>query len=55
MQENPISENSIRKISEGDFRKLLTLLDSIKFGSVTLVIQDGRVVQMEKNEKVRLK
>ncbi|WP_249366415.1 YezD family protein [Neobacillus rhizophilus] len=30
------------------------MLESIKFGSITLVIQDGKVVQIEKNEKVRL-
>lgn len=42
-------------ISEADLDKLLKLLDSIKFGSVTLVIQEGKVVQMERNEKVRLK
>lgn len=30
------------------------MLNTIKFGSITLVIQDGKVVQIEKNEKVRL-
>ena len=29
-------------------------LQSIRFGTVTLVIQDGRVIQVEKNEKIRL-
>ena len=29
-------------------------LESIRFGTVTLVVQDGRVVQVEKNEKIRL-
>jgi hypothetical protein len=42
-------------LSDKDFERLHKLLDSIKFGSVTLVIQDGKIVQMEKNEKVRLK
>ena len=27
---------------------------SVRFGTVTLVIQDGRVVQLDKNEKIRL-
>ncbi|WP_370464996.1 YezD family protein [Neobacillus kokaensis] len=31
------------------------MLESLKFGSITLVVQDGRIVQIEKNEKVRLK
>jgi hypothetical protein len=30
------------------------MLDTLQFGSITLVIQDGKVVQIEKNEKVRL-
>lgn len=30
------------------------MLEKVKFGSITLVIQDGKVVQIEKNEKVRL-
>lgn len=29
-------------------------LSSIRFGTVTLVIQDGRVVQVDKNEKIRI-
>ena len=29
-------------------------LASIRFGTVTLVVQDGRVIQVEKNEKIRL-
>ncbi|WP_081415846.1 YezD family protein [Peribacillus kribbensis] len=30
------------------------MLASVKYGSITLVIQDGKVIQIEKNEKVRL-
>lgn len=29
-------------------------LESIRFGTVTLVVQDGRVIQVEKHEKIRL-
>lgn len=27
---------------------------SIRFGTVTLVVQDGRVIQVDKNEKIRI-
>ena len=37
------------------FEKIKTLLDDLKFGSITLIVQDGKVIQIEKNEKVRLK
>lgn len=37
------------------FKKLQDMLKDIKFGSITLVVQDGKVIQIEKNEKHRLK
>lgn len=36
------------------YKVLENMLKSLKFGSITLVVQDGRIVQIEKNEKVRL-
>lgn len=30
------------------------MLQNLKFGSVTLVVQNGKVIQLEKSEKVRL-
>lgn len=30
------------------------ILQGMKFGSITLVVQDGRIIQIEKNEKIRL-
>ncbi|MDF0728037.1 YezD family protein [Cytobacillus sp. S13-E01] len=30
------------------------MLETLKYGSITLVIQDGKIVQIDKNEKVRL-
>lgn len=35
-------------------RLICEALKSIRFGAVTLVIQDGRVIQIDKNEKIRL-
>lgn len=35
------------------FRELKNALESIRYGSVELVIHDGRVVQLERREKVR--
>ncbi|WP_394233343.1 YezD family protein [Niallia oryzisoli] len=37
------------------FEQLKQLLQEMKFGSITLVIQDGKVIQLDKVEKVRLK
>ncbi|WP_420912400.1 DUF2292 domain-containing protein [Mesobacillus campisalis] len=35
--------------------KVQELLNKVKFGSITLIIQDGVVIQIEQNEKIRLK
>ncbi len=35
--------------------KVREALKTIRYGTVTLVIQDGRVIQIDKSEKIRLK
>ena len=35
--------------------ELQKIISSVKYGSVTLIIQDGVQLQIEKNEKIRLK
>lgn len=46
-------EKSILKREQ--LQELERIIASIKFGSVTLIIQDGVLLQIEKNEKIRLK
>ena len=41
-------------ISDGNLKKLIDLIGEVKFGSITVVIQDGKVIQLERNEKLRL-
>jgi hypothetical protein len=36
-------------------RQVREALRTIRFGTVTLVIQDGHIVQIDKSEKIRLK
>jgi len=38
-----------------DLQKLLNLVKAVKYGSVTLMIQDGQWIQIDVNEKIRLK
>lgn len=35
-------------------RKIREALASIRYGTITLVIQDSRVIQLDKSEKIRL-
>ncbi len=36
-------------------KQLDEMLQSLAYGSITIIVQDGKVVQLEKNEKVRIK
>ena len=40
-------------VSEKDLETIVKFIESVKFGSISIIIQDGRIVQIEKNEKVR--
>ena len=42
-------------VSKCDIEKILQLTKTIKYGSITLVIQDGVLIQIETSEKIRLK
>jgi hypothetical protein len=43
-----------RIISRENFEKVLTYLSDVEFGTVTLILQNGKVVQVEKLEKIRI-
>jgi hypothetical protein len=49
--------NSIRKniIHERDVKKIVEFLETIQYGSVTVIVQDGKILQIEKSEKIRIK
>jgi hypothetical protein len=42
-------------LSEENYRLLLEYIESIRYGSVLILIQDGKIMQIEKNEKIRLR
>ena len=42
------------KLSGEVERALRDALRTIRFGTVTLVVQDGKIIQIERNEKFRL-
>lgn len=44
-----VGEEELRRIQE----ELVQALSAIRFGSIEIVIQDARVVQIERREKVR--
>ncbi len=54
---NEIKVNSAPKnsLTHNDIQKLLKLANGVSFGSITLFIQDGKAIQIEKHEKMRLR
>jgi hypothetical protein len=54
-----IKQHVILRKSDGPqrpeaMRKLEEMLRTLRYGSITLVIQDGKVSQIDKTEKIRL-
>jgi hypothetical protein len=54
MAEDKKTAEKTEPLSESDLKQLAEILSTVRHGSVTLVIQNGKVVQIEKNEKIRL-
>ena len=46
--------SSYDRLEGEDIKLLLEYIKKIKYGSVTVNIQDGKIVQIEKSEKIRL-
>jgi hypothetical protein len=54
MVDNKDQDVLSKVLGEKVFKDLVVILSTLQFGSVTLVIQNGKVIQIEKNEKIRL-
>ena len=46
-ERSPILEKNIELLSE--------LVSKTRYGSITILIQDGVIIQIDKNEKIRIK
>ncbi len=42
-------------VRQETMKTVLAVMDSISYGSVTLLIQDGKILEIEKKEKIRLR
>jgi hypothetical protein len=49
------SDSIAHIITDEDLELLLTYIDEVRFGSVTIHIRENTVVQIEKNEKIKLR
>ena len=46
--------NDKNNLSSESLNLILNILNEIKYGTLTLVVQNGKVIQIERNEKIRL-
>ena len=53
MAENSQKPNTA--LTEAQIRKIQEAVKDIRYGTVTLVFQDGRLIQIDRSEKIRLK
>lgn len=52
-----VMENKIVKheLGKEQLELIQEMVSSIQFGTVSIIVQDGKIVQIEKNEKYRIK
>lgn len=41
-------------LSEQQIQQIQKMAEGIRYGTLTLVFQDGRLIQLERNEKMRV-
>ena len=44
-------QEEFKRLSE----RLREMLKTLSYGSITIIVQDGKVIQLEKHEKVKIK
>lgn len=51
-----MSETTPQKqvLTEEQLQKIRQLAQSVRYGSINLIVQDGILVQIERNEKIRV-
>lgn len=50
-----MATNNKEIIENKKLQEILKMAAEIKYGSITLIIQDGIIIQVDKNEKIRMK
>ncbi len=41
-------------ISDFNLKTIADMVKSIRYGSVTIIVQDGKIIQIDKTEKIRI-
>lgn len=43
-----------KEVTEETLAQIKEYIESVKYGSINIIIQDGKIIQIDKNEKIRL-
>lgn len=54
MHQEKKNDKYTNAITPEQLQQIVELANSISYGSVTLILQDGILIQIEKNEKIRI-
>ena len=54
MAQEKKSERPVQPISPAQLKQIQELAETIRYGSIALVFQDGILVQIDKSEKIRI-
>ena len=54
MEQGRINAGQKPAITPSQLQQIQALAETIRYGSITLVFQDGALIQIDKNEKIRL-
>lgn len=49
-------QKKVQRVSaDSHLKTIAEMLEDIKYGNITIIVQDGKVIQIDKNEKYRIK
>ena len=55
MEGEDMKEEKGKAVTEEELKTIAEFIESIQYGVVSIIIQYGKIIQIEKSEKVRLK
>lgn len=50
-----MKENENNASLDAHIKTIVEMIEQIKYGSLTIIIQDGKIIQIDKIEKCRMK
>lgn len=55
MPEKPKGFEVVKKEQKEEIKRIEELISNIRFGSLLIHVEDGKIIQVDKNEKIRFR